>query len=149
MKISSTAIIFAIVSLGVGFSLGVVYQKSHKTASSNFNGQSGMVRGGNRGGVGQVAGARSGFRPIVGEILSSDDKSITVKLNDGSSKIVLLSDKTSINKAEVATSSDLKTGEKVSVFGQTNTDGSVTAQNIQLNPIDRATGQPQSAPKAN
>lgn len=151
-NISTTAIILAILSLGVGFGLGTVYQKNQISASSNFGGNAptGMTRGGGtRGGNSQIAGAKSGFRPIAGEILSADDKSVTVKLVDGSSKIVLLTDKTVINKAQVATKTDLKTGEKVSVFGQTNTDGSVSAQNIQLNPLDRgAMGQPQTATKA-
>lgn len=72
--------------------------------------------------------------PTAGEIIGADEKSITVKLQDGSSKIVLLSEKTQINKAEKATKEDLKKGEKVAVFGTENPDGSVTAQNIQLNP---------------
>lgn len=58
-------------------------------------------------------------------------------LKRGSSKIVVLSDKTLINKAEQATKSDLKTGEKVAVFGSSNSNGSVTAQSIQLNPMFR------------
>ncbi len=84
---------------------------------------------------GQFQGARSGFRPVSGEIVSTDSNSITVKLQDNSSKIVLFNDKTQINKASQATKDDLKTGDKVAVFGQANPDGSVTAQNIQLNPI--------------
>ncbi len=76
---------------------------------------------------------------VLGEITSVDDKSITVKNQDGSSKIVILSDKTEINKASEAAKTDLKIGEKVSAFGTTNSDGSVTAQNIQLNPITRIT----------
>lgn len=80
---------------------------------------------------------RTGGRQVIGEIISQDDKSITVKLQDESTKIVLLSDKTSINKATEVSKSDLKTGEKVGVFGTENTDGSVTAQNIQLNPVFR------------
>lgn len=76
--------------------------------------------------------------------LASDDKSITVKLQDGSSKIILITDKTVINKAAEATKDDLKGGEKVAVFGEINSDGSVTAQNIQLNPILRAGQGPNS-----
>ncbi len=86
-------------------------------------------------------------RPISGEILSSDDKSITVKLQDGSSKIVLLSDKTQINKATSVTKLDLKSGEKVAVFGSENSDGSVTAQNIQLNPQFRGVGSSSASPR--
>jgi len=85
----------------------------------------------NQGGTG---GNRTGFRPVYGEIVSSDDKSITVKLQDGSSKIVLFSDATQINKAEKAGKNDLQTGQQVAVFGTQNSDGSITAQNIQLNP---------------
>lgn len=74
----------------------------------------------------------SGGSPVNGEILSADDKSITVKLSDGSSKIVLVSDSTSVNKATEGNKSDLKTGERVFVVGQENSDGSVTAQNISI-----------------
>lgn len=139
-NISTTVILIAIISSGIGFGSGITYQKSQKTAFTNFAGNTptGMNRGSGR-----------GFRPIIGEIISSDDKSITIKLTDGSSKIVLLTDKTSINKASEAVKTDLKTGEKVSVFGQTNTDGSVSAQNIQLNPLDRKIGQFGSGPKSN
>ncbi len=74
---------------------------------------------------------------VMGEIIGQDDKSITVKLPDGSSKIVLLSETTTISKASEGTKSDLKNGENVRIFGTINSDGTVTAQNIQLNPINR------------
>lgn len=83
---------------------------------------------------------RQGFRPVNGEIISADDKSITVKLPDNSSKIVLLTDTTIINKSAEGAKEDLKTGEKVALFGTENSDGTVTAQNIQLNPAFRNTG---------
>src|SRR6185369_11294861 len=83
------------------------------------------------------AGGRNGFRPVTGEILNADDKSITVKMMDGSTKIVLLTSTTTYNKAAQASKSDLVTGERVGVFGTANADGSVTAQNIQLNPMMR------------
>lgn len=82
-------------------------------------------------------GMRQGFRPVSGEIIDRSEKSITVKLNDNSSKIILFSDKTAINKASQGTQEDLKTGEKVMVFGQENNDGSITAQNIQLGEMIR------------
>jgi len=62
--------------------------------------------------------------------------SFLMKFNH-SSKIVLLSDGTQINKAETVDKSELKSGVKVAVFGTENSDGSVTAQNVQVNPILR------------
>jgi len=58
----------------------------------------------------------------------------------------LLSDfeKTQINKASEAAKEDLVVGETVAVFGQENQDGTVTAENIQLNPTEQfsRTGNP-------
>ena len=59
---------------------------------------------------------------------------MTVKLQDGGSKIVILTDSTAINKSAEGSREDLKIGGKVGVFGTENSDGSVTAQNIQLDP---------------
>lgn len=115
---------------------GMKYQQSKQPAFlRQFGGGQGMR-------AGQGQGSRQGFRPVNGEIISNDEKSITVKLQDGSSKIVLFSDKTEINKAATATKEDLKTGDKVMVVGTENSDGSVTAQNIQLNPILRVNPAP-------
>ncbi|MGB9911338.1 MAG: DUF5666 domain-containing protein [Microgenomates group bacterium] len=117
----------AVLAGGIGFFAGMKYQQSRR---SSFFRQFGSGQG-VRGGQGQL---RGGFRPVQGEIISADEKSITVKLTDGSSKIIILSENTQINKAEKVDKEELKVGEKVAVFGQENSDGSVTAQNIQLNP---------------
>ena len=127
------------VLVGVGaFFAGTKYQQ---TKQPTF-GRNGNFTANGQGANGQTRGGRMGGGQVFGDILSADATSITVKLQDGSSKIVLFNDKTTVNKATEATTADLKTGEKVAVFGQTNTDGSVTATNIQLNPILRgqATG---------
>jgi hypothetical protein len=134
---SKNIIIVILIVLIVGggmFFAGTKYQQGKRgNIARQFDGQR-MMGTGN--------GNQNGFRPVNGDIVSVDDKSITVKLVDGSSKIVLISDKTEINKAEIATSTDLKVGEKVAVFGTSNADGSVTAQNIQLNPIARVIQSP-------
>lgn len=128
--------ILVLVFTGAGFYGGMKYQQSRtQTFSGQFNNRQGMMRNNIQGGAN-----RGGFKPVAGEIISADDRSITVKLQDDSSKIVLINDKTQINKAETVNKSELKAGEKVSVFGSENTDGSVTAQNVQLNPIQRTGG---------
>lgn len=132
-------VVLVVVAGIVGFFGGMKYQQSKR---STFSGQFGNMQGSNGTGrqqsgnntTGQQNGTKTRGGQVMGEIIGQDDKSITVKLQDGSSKIVLINDKTTINKADIATKDDLKNGEKVAVFGTSNTDNSVTAQAIQLNP---------------
>lgn len=136
------AILILVVGAGAGFFGGMKYRdyqisKQRATfAGGNFqrNGTTGAT------GAGARMGGTAARGSVNGSIISADDKSITVKLADGSSRIVLLSDTTQINQATAATKADLKVGTTVAVFGQTNSDGSVTAQSIQLNPVVRVPG---------
>lgn len=127
-------IIALIIGAGGGFFAGMTFQKSQPVTNLRQfgNGQLGSRTGDqNRGRIG------GGGRQTVGEVINQDDTSMTVKLPDGSTKIVLYSSKTIFNKAAEASISDIKVGTRVGVFGTENSDGSVTAQNIQLNPAFR------------
>ena len=64
-----------------------------------------------------IAQTISNLKQTVGEITSVDDSSITVKTPDGGSKIILVSDSTTINKAAQVDKTDLKAGSKVSISG--------------------------------
>lgn len=135
----SNIIIFILIVIIVAvaaFFGGVKYQDVHAAKSSGdmmfgTQGQRGQF-------VQRFGGARSGRfaggGAVMGQIVSADTNSITVKMDDGSSKIVNFSSSTKISKTDTASASDLKTGQKVAVFGTTNSDGSVSAENIQLNP---------------
>ena len=134
-------IVAIIMSVGVGalaFYGGMQYQKSQSTSSRNFT-MGGQQQGSSRTGVG-VARRMGNGQPVSGEIISIDSTSLTVKLPDGSSRIVLFTDKTIFNKTAAVEKTEVKVGEKVGVFGTSNTDGSMTAQNIQLNPQFRMGG---------
>lgn len=136
-KNSIITLIVALLVGGASFYGGMMYQKSQGVNRMvSFSGQGGqrMMQFGQ--GQGAQAGGRAmsaqGMRPVSGEILSLDDTSATVKLPDGSSKIVIFSDKTTVSKTSETTKTDLKTGETITAFGTQNADGSVTAQNISV-----------------
>lgn len=132
-------IILILIGLGVGFFGGIEY-RNYQIGKQ----RAGFARGadggnfqrfvaGRTGANGQTGGFRGGA--VQGSILSMDDKSMTVKLTDGSTKIVLLSDTTVYSDTKSEDKSTLTEGTEVAVFGSNNSDGSVTANSVQINPM--------------
>lgn len=134
------AVVLVIAAAIGGFFGGIQYQKMQR--GSFISGQFGGTRSGQNGNFQRRfgGGAAGANRPVIGQIVSVSDTGVTIKMMDGSTKIVIVSDSTLINKSDKGTKSDLKTGENVAAFGAANSDGSVTAQNIQLNPQMRMGG---------
>lgn len=129
-------VITAAIIGGMAFYGGMEYGGSRGTTGSSqtslpAGGQnfqlSGSQRLGNR-----LAG---GF--AAGEIISRDDKSITIKTRDGGSKIIFYSGTTEIGKFINGSPNDFEIGKNISVSGATNSDGSITAQSIQLRLLDQ------------
>jgi hypothetical protein len=131
-------VILVVIIVGIAaFFGGVKYQEMHRTknpANMMFGAQGQRGQFAQRFGKGSGPGGFAGGGAVMGQIVSADANSITVKMDDGSSKIVNLSSNTKISKTDTASVSDLKTGQKVAAFGTTNSDGSISAENIQLNP---------------
>ncbi|OGM11826.1 hypothetical protein A2Z22_00080 [Candidatus Woesebacteria bacterium RBG_16_34_12] len=121
-----TIIVALVVGVGAFFG-GVQYQKSKKVSFTPGQFQNGIRPSG----FPQRNGFQGG-RPVSGEITSIEDNTITVKTQDGSSKIVIYSDSTKVNKTSEGLKEDLKVGEQVMVIGSEGTDGTVTAQNISI-----------------
>lgn len=129
-------VIIILLIAGAAFFGGMKYGQS-KNSSRRFSGQN-MGTGGPANGR---AGNQAGGGLTSGEIISKDDpakdgagKSINVKLQNGSSKIVFYSDTTEVGKFVNGISSDLEIGKSVMITGTTNSDGSITAKSIQLRP---------------
>lgn len=125
----------AIIMGGGGFVAGLKYQQGKQT-NQFVNGQfrRGMMGARPDGTNGNTIMVRGGFRPVTGEIIAADATSVTVKSPDGSSRIVLFSEKTEITQTATASTAALQTGTTVAVVGQENSDGSISADSIQLNP---------------
>lgn len=121
--------VICIVVSAVAFFAGMKYQQTRVPQFMQFSGRGvqlgrGNMPGGNR-------NVRMN-RPVSGEITKKDDTSVTVKMNDGSTKLVILSSVTKVHKNAETTKDELKTGTQISVIGTENSDGSVTAQDILL-----------------
>ena len=128
-------IVVAIIVGGLGFFGGMQYQKTN-TKPAGPGGQFQQLGNGQNRPAGLTGrngtATRGGMTPVSGEILSIDDTSITIKSQDGSSKIVVYADSTTINKTSEGSSSDLQVGEEVMVIGTEDTNGTVTAQTISV-----------------
>lgn len=124
-------VIVAVIVGGAAFYGGIKYN-----GGNGANLQANLSRQGlqQTGGVGAArrgnGGQGGGF--TGGEIISKDNKSVTVKLQDGSSKIVFVSDSIQIMKSTQGSASDLTIGKQITVTGSVNTDGSITAQSVQI-----------------
>ena len=142
--------IIAVVLIGVSFYGGMLYGKSQQPVGGSFANmtpeqrQARLAQGGFAGGVGVRGNRDGGF--TAGEILSKDDKSITVKLTDGGSKIVFLSPTTQVLKSTTGILNDLAVGTQVVASGNAGSDGSITATSIQIRPAMMATPTPTPPP---
>ena len=77
---------------------------------------------------------RVGAGFLSGGVIAKDEKSLTLKLPDGSTKIVFFSSSTQISKMTEGSIGDVEIGKEIMVSGEQNSDGSYTAKTIQLSP---------------
>jgi hypothetical protein len=132
MKNSKTLYIVGLIvaiclSLGGGYLLG---KGQSYGGNSRFNG-AGMAGG--IGANGRTGGNRlAGGSATFGQIVSIDEQGLSVKMPNGSSKIILLAPSTKIVKTVEAVKDDLKTGVNVMAQGTANADGSITASSVQI-----------------
>jgi len=97
---------------------------ANRTFGADHEGGDSFRRGGFRSGA-------NDSRSLTGEVLSQSEDSLTIKLNDGSTKIIFVSDSTQITKFVEGTIGNLNEGDQISVSGEENPDGSYSAQTIQ------------------
>ena len=135
-KIIIYVIIGAVILSSVSFYGGMHYRSFSRGGMfqtgtgfpSGMGVRQGMLRGG-------------GF--TTGEIVSKDATSLTIKMPDGSTKIIILGGSTSVMMSAPGTLDNLSVGTNVVVTGTTNSDKSVTAESIQIRPATsvQASGQ--------
>lgn len=142
--------IVGLVTLGLGFWGGVVYQKGKaltfvgrggqnlpanvqqqlRSATTPQQRQQILRQSGLSGGAGGFGG-RGG---LSGDVVSKDASSMTIKTSDGSTHVVYYTNATTVNKTMAGSLSDVTTGETISVTGSRNSDGSTSATAIQIRP---------------
>ncbi len=131
IKIVAGIVVMAVLVLGAFYG-GTVYAKKSSSAIGQFSNTQFM--GGQRG-----MGMRSGMNGggfTSGEIISKDASGITLKMQNGSTKIVLIGESSYVTKSVAGSVADLTVGINISVTGITNSDGSVTAQSVQIRPAE-------------
>jgi hypothetical protein len=129
-------ILVAVIVGGAAFFGGMQYGKSQATTGTGLFAQNGQGQRGTGRRLGNGNGA-----PVTGKIVAQDATSITIQTQDGSQKIVDIAGSTTISKTSSGSASDLKSGDEIAAFGTTNSDGSITAQNVQINPMFRNGGR--------
>jgi len=135
MKKSQTIIAMIIVAAAVAggsFYGGLLFGQSKNFPNKDFGNMQVRTFGNGMPGGQAGNGNKGGGNFLNGEIISKDNTSITVKLADGGSKIAFFSTSTEVGKFVTSTPDSLTVGENVMVTGKSNSDGSVTAQSIQL-----------------
>lgn len=130
MKSGKTKLIVMIV--GVLVIGGGLFFGGYQVGKSS-SGPGGRQLGGPNGQAG-MRGDIAGSSFVTGEVISKDDTSVTVKLADGGSQIIFLSDSTQITKSDSGVIDDLATGINISANGTENTDGSISAKTVQIRP---------------
>ena len=127
-------IIIALAIIGGGaFYGGMKYGQSKNPRLSSEQRQQ-FLQGSIEGNLPRGTGRGVGANFLNGEVIAKDEQSLTLKMQDGSSKIVFFSDSTEISKTAEGSIGDVEIGKQIVVNGDQNSDGSYTAKTIQLSP---------------
>jgi len=125
-------VVIVVVCAGVFFYIGMVYGKN--TAQSSAGGRGTFVLSSSTRGFAGRFGSGAGGTGTTGQIISIGNGSLTVQLPNGNSQVVFYSSSTMIVEPTQVPASALKSGSQVVVAGTSNSDGSMTAQTIQVRP---------------
>lgn len=112
---------------------GIFYYIGNKHGKSSFQSNFAQMRG-------QQGAQRTGGRfntgngAFSGKVTAKDESSMTIQTRDGSSKIVLFTGSTQVLKSSAGIVDDVSVGTQISAIGTQNSDGSITAQSIQIRP---------------
>lgn len=79
-------------------------------------------------------GGEAGTGFLNGEVIAKDEESITIKMRDNGSKIVFFSGSTEVRKFVKESMDAVEVGERISVSGEQNPDGSFSAKTVQIEP---------------
>jgi len=134
-KIIFPIIIFILVAFGSfygGMKYGQNGNKSANSPTAKLFQQNGGQYQRNVGGTGGTNNVRAGANFTTGNVIAKDDKSFTLKLQNGGSKIIFFSSATQFMKTATGSIEELKIGDNVMTNGNANSDGSMTAETIQL-----------------
>lgn len=128
MQKNKIAIIVGVICIIVGFVVGILVGKSSGNQAASQSGARQFVRNSQNG------------SSVMGQVSAVTGNSLTIALPNGGSEIVFYSTSTPIMKSVEASSSALAAGQDVVVVGTANSDGSVTADSIQLRSASQGAG---------
>lgn len=139
-----TAVAAAIIVIGGGAFWGGMQYQASKTPARGAGAFAGQFGDAATQAAGRNFRAGAGGGAVFGTILSADSSSITVRLGapgasstaqaETGTKLVLVNASTEVAKTTSGSHADLTVGASVVVNGTANSDGSVTAQTIQIRP---------------
>ncbi len=124
-------LVIAIVALGGGFFWG-----KESGAASRASGFAGAYSSSTR----RTAGGATGGGLVTGQIVTMGNSSITLQLANGNSEVVFYSTSTPVSEPTMVSVNTLKVGTTIMVGGASNSDGSLTAQTIQVRPAGATNG---------
>ncbi|MDE1924916.1 MAG: hypothetical protein KGH79_01915 [Patescibacteria group bacterium] len=129
MKRSLTILLIIAAAVAAAFLGHKVYHRSQLRGSFGRGADSGQF-GDGEGNIPQ-SGDLCGGTGGNGEIINVESNAFTLKLNNGSNRLIHLAGNASIKTSTGTVSvSDLKTGDRVTLVGGPNPDGSFTANTV-------------------
>lgn len=125
------AVVVIVAIAGIGFYAGTKgisnnpQQQLNDVNATGSNTENQMMKGAG-------PGKLSPENMIQGQVTEINNQEITVELTDGTTKTILLSGTTRIGKVITGTLDDIVVGSSLAVNGAQNSDGSVSAQMVQI-----------------